>query len=167
MVGQNLGAERPDIAETSTYQALLMSCSLVGTMGIAFLLFPASLIRFYTSDPEVARLGAIYLRIMDSCQIHQAFGFVFLGALRGAGDARFVMYVTAFSAWALRLGHPLPAHRRDEGRRRGRLVGDGHRRPVQRACGVAVVPGREMEKSRGLKSAITSTRQRPLLARCN
>jgi putative MATE family efflux protein len=104
LVGQSLGAGRPDLADKSTYQALLMSCILVGSMGVAFLSFPEYLMRMYTTDPEVIRLGAVYLRMMAFCQIHQAFGFVFLGAIRGAGDARFVMWVTAFSAWALRLG---------------------------------------------------------------
>lgn len=104
LVGQNLGADRPDLAEKSTYQALLLACTLVGTMGVAFLLSPATFIRLYSTDPEVIRLAAIYLRMMGFCQIHQAFGFVFLGALRGAGDARFVMWITAFSAWVLRLG---------------------------------------------------------------
>ncbi len=104
LVGQNLGADRPDLAEKSTYQALIMSCLLVGTVGLAFLVLPDRLMGMYTSDPEVVRLGAIYLRMMAFCQIHQAFGFVFLGAIRGAGDAKFVMWVTGFSGWALRLG---------------------------------------------------------------
>jgi putative MATE family efflux protein len=104
LVGQNLGAERPDLAEKSTYQALVMSCLLVGTVGLVFLFLPEDLMRMYTSDAEVVRLGAVYLRLMAFCQIHQAFGFVFLGAIRGAGDSKFVMWVTAFSAWVLRLG---------------------------------------------------------------
>ena len=42
--------------------------------------------------------------MMGFCQIHQAFGFVLLGALRGAGDTKFVMWLTAFCSWVLRLG---------------------------------------------------------------
>jgi Na+-driven multidrug efflux pump len=81
-----------------------MSCILVGAVGICFLAFPGALIRLYSSDLEVIRLASIYLRMMGFCQIHQAFGFVLLGALRGAGDTKFVMWLTAFSAWVLRLG---------------------------------------------------------------
>ncbi len=104
LVGQNLGADRPDLAEKSTYQALSMACILVGAVGISFLAFPGSLIRLYSTDPEVIRLASIYLRMMGFCQIHQAFGFVILGAIRGAGDTKFVMALTAFCSWVLRLG---------------------------------------------------------------
>lgn len=104
LVGQNLGAERPDLAERSTYQALLPACILVGAVGVGFLAFPGALVRLYSSDPEVIRLASIYMRMMGFCQIHQAFGFVLLGALRGAGDTKFVMWLTAFCSWVLRLG---------------------------------------------------------------
>ena len=104
LTGQNLGADRPDLAERSTYQSLLLACLLVGTMGLGFLAFPEVLIRLYSRDPEVVRLASIYLRMMGFCQIHQAFGFVLLGAIRGAGDAKFVMWITAFCSWVLRLG---------------------------------------------------------------
>ncbi|MGE5578945.1 MAG: MATE family efflux transporter [Bacillota bacterium] len=104
LVGQNLGAERPDVAERSTYQALSLACMFVGVVGVGFLAFPGALIRLYSSDPEVIRLASIYLRMMGFCQVHQAFGFVILGAIRGAGDTKFVTWVTAFCAWVLRLG---------------------------------------------------------------
>lgn len=104
LVGQNMGARRPDLAEKSTYQSLYMACALVGSVGLVFLLFPENLMRLYTGDAEVVRLGAIYLRIMAFCQIHQAFGYVFMGAIRGAGHPKLVMWVTAFSSWPVRLG---------------------------------------------------------------
>ena len=40
---------------------------------------------------------------MAFCQIHQAFGFVMNGALRGAGDTKFPMWVTAVGNWLIRL----------------------------------------------------------------
>jgi len=104
LVGQNLGADRPDLAEQAAWESVLLGCAFVGTMGLAFIFVPELLMSIYTTDPEIISLGAIYLRIMGFSQIHQAVGFVFLGAIRGAGDTKFVMWVTAFSSWAIRLG---------------------------------------------------------------
>ncbi len=104
LVGQYLGAQQPELAEKSTWQSLKMACCLVGTLALVFAVFPQALMRLYTSDTEVIRLGAIYLEIMALCQIPQAFSFVFLGVMRGAGDTRVSMAVTAFSAWVVRLG---------------------------------------------------------------
>ena len=103
LVGQSLGAGNPEKAERSTYEALKMACLLVSIMGIVFLFWPETLMGFYTSDSEVISLGSIYLRIMAFCQIHQAFHFVLNGALRGAGDTRFGMWVTAIGNWTIRL----------------------------------------------------------------
>lgn len=103
LVGRNLGAGNPERAERSTYEALKMACLLVSIMGIVFLFWPETLMGFYTSDSEVIRLGSVYLRIMAFCQIHQAFHFVFNGALRGAGDTKFPMWVTAMGNWVIRL----------------------------------------------------------------
>lgn len=103
LVGQNLGAGLPEKAERSTYEALKTACLFVGVMGVAFFFWPGVLMRAYTSDPDVIGLGSVYLRIMAFCQIHQAFGFVIMGGLRGAGDTRFPMWVTAVGAWLIRL----------------------------------------------------------------
>ncbi len=103
LVGQNLGADNPEKAERSTYESLKMACLLSAIMGLVFLVWPEALMKIYTSDVEVVKLGAIYLRIMAFCQIHQAFGFVLTGGLRGAGDTKFPMWVTAAGNWLIRL----------------------------------------------------------------
>lgn len=104
LVGQNLGAGDPEAAEQSAWESVRWGAMLVGTMGLLFLFFPEALMRVYTKDPEVVRLGAVYLRIMGFCQVHQLVGNVLTGALRGAGDTKFVLYVSAFSGWVIRLG---------------------------------------------------------------
>ncbi|MGI6631851.1 MAG: MATE family efflux transporter [Bacillota bacterium] len=103
LVGQSLGAKDPEKAERSTYESLKLACLLVSLMGAVFYFWPDVLMGAYTSDPDVIRLGSVYLRIMAFCQIHQAFGFVLTGGLRGAGDTKFPMIVTAVAAWPIRL----------------------------------------------------------------
>jgi Na+-driven multidrug efflux pump len=104
LVGQNLGAERPADAESSAYESCRAACLFTGAMGLILFVFPEFLMRIYTSDPEIIRLGAVYLRITAVVQVPTAMGFVFPGALRGAGDTRFVLIMTVFAVWFIRLG---------------------------------------------------------------
>lgn len=104
LVGQNLGANAPSRAEESAYAAWKIGVLIMGLMGIIFFVFPHYLIRLYTTDPEIVRLGVINLRIIAIAQIPMGTQFIFAGALRGAGDTRPVFISTAFSSWAGRLG---------------------------------------------------------------
>lgn len=103
-VGQSLGAREPDMAERYGWECNRLAMTMMGFVGLGMLLLPQYLMMLYTTDPEVARLGALCLRIMAPAQIAQAAGFVLAGALRGAGDTKQVMYYTVLGVWGLRLG---------------------------------------------------------------
>lgn len=103
-VGQSLGSDRPETAERYGWECGRTAMVFMGAMGLVLLAIPHLLMRLYTTDPEVIRLGSICLRIMGPAQVAQAAGFVFGGALRGAGDTRRVMYITIAGVWTGRLG---------------------------------------------------------------
>ncbi len=103
LVGQGLGAGRPDVAERSAREALKLGLAVMGTMALVFLAVPQYLMMIYTSDPEIIRLGSIALRVISFGQVPMGTAFIFSGALRGAGDTRSVLYVTAFAVWVVRL----------------------------------------------------------------
>lgn len=104
LVGQNLGAEQPERAEESAYESWKIGALIMGFMALIFLLIPEFLIRLYSDDPQIIRLGARNLRIVAFAQIQMGTQFIFAGALRGAGDTRSVFYSTAVSSWIGRLG---------------------------------------------------------------
>ena len=104
MVGQALGADRPDVAERAGWESLKMSATLMGFMGLVLFTFPQVLIGLYVDDPEIIRLGSDVLKIMAMAQIPMASAFVVMGALRGAGDTRAVLFLTLASVWGVRLG---------------------------------------------------------------
>lgn len=104
LVGQNLGANRPERAEQSAYQSWKLGTMIMGLMALVFLLFPRFLLSLYTDQQEIISLGAVNLRIIAFAQIQMATQFIFAGALRGAGDTRAVFYSTALSSWICRLG---------------------------------------------------------------
>lgn len=103
MVGQNLGAGRPQDARLSAYEAKRLAVILMAGMGLVFFFFPYALLRAFTSDPEVIRYGILYMKIVAFAQIPLAVTMVVGGSLRGAGDTGFIMFATIAGMWFVRL----------------------------------------------------------------
>jgi putative MATE family efflux protein len=102
MVGQALGADRPDVAERAGVESWKMSATVMGLMGAVLFIFPEALMRLYGDDLEIIRMGAEVLQIMALAQIPMATSYVFVGALRGAGDTRAVLIFTMACVWGVR-----------------------------------------------------------------
>lgn len=103
LVGQALGAGRPDLARLVTRRALRMAATYSLVVGATLLLAAEPIAWLFTSDREVVQNAIGPLRLMGSVQPIGAGAFVLGGALRGAGDTRFVMAMTGLSAWLVRL----------------------------------------------------------------
>jgi MATE family multidrug resistance protein len=103
LVGQRLGAEDPDAAQEQGYSAFRMGAAIMTTVGLAFLFFPAQIVGFFTTEPEVVALGTMPLRVVGLIQPLLAASMIFAGALRGAGDTRYPMVVTGGAIWFVRL----------------------------------------------------------------
>jgi putative MATE family efflux protein len=86
IVGQNLGAGRPDRAERATW--LSAGLMLAFSVGVSLLMWfaPGWLMGFFVSDAEVIARGVPYLRILAVCQAFAATEIVLNGAFAGAGD---------------------------------------------------------------------------------
>lgn len=108
LVGQSLGEGSPDKAERVVYESLKMVSAFMAVMAVVLIVFPRYLVMpFITrSDPnyaEVMRLAAIYLIIVGISEIPLGWVFVLSGGLRGAGDTKSPMYVTAVSKLLFRI----------------------------------------------------------------
>lgn len=103
LVGQSLGAKEPNKAERCGYTAYWMGAALMAAIGLLFVFFPAQIMGFFTNDAEVISLGTMPLRVMGVAQPFLAAAMIFAGALRGAGDTRFPMVITAAAIWLIRL----------------------------------------------------------------
>lgn len=112
LVGQSLGEGNPEKAEKVVYESLKMVTAFMSVMAVVLIVFPKYLVMpFITkSDPnywQVIHLATIYLMIVGISEIPLGWLFVLSGALRGAGDTKSPMYVTAVSKLLFRI---LPAY---------------------------------------------------------
>lgn len=117
LVAQAVGAEDYRGARRLARQSLLWSLVLSLPLAVGGLLLSNSLIGLFGLEPQVARIGAEYLRVTMGTVVVLVALFIGGGVLRGAGDSRTPMLVTAIAnvlnvalAYGLIYGHfGLPA----------------------------------------------------------
>jgi putative MATE family efflux protein len=106
LVGQNLGARRPDRATKSGWLAFGLGCGVMSTMGVIFLIFAPHMFRLFCPKPEQApiiELGVPALRLVAFAMPPLASTIVFTFALRGAGDTRVPVLFTWVGFFLVRL----------------------------------------------------------------
>ncbi len=102
LVGQALGAGKPDLAKRYTWSTIKIGCGLMVLAGVGLYVFDVPLVRIITQDVEAVPLAAECLRITAFVQPIQAGAWIFAGALRGAGDTKWPFYITLICNWAIR-----------------------------------------------------------------
>src|SRR5215468_4142108 len=103
LVGQNLGARKPERAEISVWRTGFYNMLFLGGVGVFFLMFATPVVRLFTHDPEVVPLAASCLRILSYGNIGYAYGMVMLQAFNGAGDTVTPTIVNFFGFWLLEI----------------------------------------------------------------
>ena len=86
MVGQALGAKKPDRAEISVWTAAKYNAVVLGVVGVLFLALAPAIVAIYTNDPAVAPYATDCLRIVSAGFVFFAYGMVLTQAFNGAGD---------------------------------------------------------------------------------
>jgi putative MATE family efflux protein len=99
LVGQNLGARKPERAEKAVYQTGRYTMAYMGSIAIVFLVFARPLAAFFTSDPAVQSVAAGCLRFISVENICYAWGMVLVQAFNGAGDTRTPSLINLFCYW--------------------------------------------------------------------
>lgn len=114
LVGQNLGAKKPERAQISVWRTGFYNMLFLGSIGVIFLIFATPTVRLFTDDPVVVPLAATCLRILSYGNIGYAYGMVMLQAFNGAGDTVTPTIVHFFGFWLLEIplayALALPAH---------------------------------------------------------
>jgi putative MATE family efflux protein len=86
MVGQNLGAKRPDRAEAAVWTATRYSMVFLGCVGLLFLIGAPQIARLFADAAEVQQFAVSCLRTVSLGFLFYAAGMVLTAAFNGAGD---------------------------------------------------------------------------------
>jgi putative MATE family efflux protein len=104
IVGQCLGARRPERAEEGFRVSARLAFGVMATTGVVFLAGADLLVRaLVTLPPEAERAAATCLRVSALELPFLALAMVLGGALRGAGDTKTPMIVAAVGVWLIRI----------------------------------------------------------------
>ncbi len=102
LVGQSLGRNQPDAAAGATVQTIHITLLYTALMAVLFVGFPAPVINLFRPNDvapadfaEITRTAVILLRFVAVYIFFDAHYMVFIGALKGAGDTRFIMVSVA------------------------------------------------------------------------
>jgi putative MATE family efflux protein len=103
LVGQNLGAKRPDRAAKAVWRTGLYNTVFLGVIGIFFIVFATPVVKLFVHDPAVVDIAATALRTLSCGNLGYAYGMVMLQAFNGAGDTMTPTIVNLFGFWVLEL----------------------------------------------------------------
>ncbi|MEP6962279.1 MAG: MATE family efflux transporter, partial [Acidobacteriota bacterium] len=103
LVGQNLGAGRPERAEKSVWRTGLFNMIFLGVVGVIFILFAEPIIGAFTDDPLVAPIAVSGLRLLSYGNISYSYGMVLAAAFNGAGDTLTPTILNLFCFWVVQI----------------------------------------------------------------
>jgi putative MATE family efflux protein len=106
LVGQYLGAQRPDRAAKSGWTAFALGGGVMTFMGAVFFTFAPQMFGLFCPKPEQAPIVAVGVPVLQLVALAQPFlaaANIFTASLRGAGDTRVPVLITAFGMFVVRL----------------------------------------------------------------
>ena len=103
MVGQNLGAGKPERSEAAVWKASAFNAIVYLVIGSLFWLFSHPIIGFFTTEAEVLAYGTQALHIIAYGFVFYGFGMVLETAFNGAGDTWTPTYLNFFIFWVLEI----------------------------------------------------------------
>ncbi|MCE5252570.1 MATE family efflux transporter [bacterium] len=99
LVGQNLGKDRPDLAERSVWSGFHLTFVYMTSIAALYVFAPGLFILPFASQADPVRFAAIsgmtvvLLRFVALYSLFDSLTIMFASAIKGAGDTRFVMYM--------------------------------------------------------------------------
>jgi Na+-driven multidrug efflux pump len=101
LVGQNLGAGKPERAERAAWITGFVNMILLGLTSIIILWNPHFYIGLFIHDPVVISWGTDALRIISYGYVSYALGMVMVQSINGAGDTYVPMFINLICFWMI------------------------------------------------------------------
>jgi MATE family, multidrug efflux pump len=99
MVGQSLGAGKPERAERAVWVAGFYNMCFLGVVGLLFVFLARPIIGLFTQDPAVVPYGVACLRTIACGFLFYAYGMVMTQSFNGAGDTWTPTVINLFVFW--------------------------------------------------------------------
>ena len=103
LVGQNLGAGKPERAAQSVMATAKYNTIFMSAVMLFFLVGANWVIGFFTQEPAVKEVGVLALRIMSAGYIFYGIGMVMANAFNGAGDTKTPTWINLFGFWMFQI----------------------------------------------------------------
>jgi MATE family multidrug resistance protein len=103
LVGNLLGAGRPDLAKRVGYRILVAGVAVITLLGLILWPFLPEAAALLSPQPEVQAQAVSYLRYNVLAIPFTVSGLILIGAMTGAGATLYTMFVTGSSIWLVRL----------------------------------------------------------------
>ncbi|MBW1803590.1 MAG: MATE family efflux transporter [Deltaproteobacteria bacterium] len=103
LVGQNLGALKPDRAEKSAWIAVALVEMMVIAASAAILIWAEGIVCIFNAEPEVVEVGGKFMRIAVAGFVVMGFVAVGMQSLAGAGDTMPTMIISLITMWGITL----------------------------------------------------------------
>ena len=103
LVGQNLGAGKPERAEESVWRAAKYNGIFMTISAVFLVVFANNITGLFSADPEVLRWGASCMRILGLGFPMYAIGMVVVQALNGAGDTSTPAILNLICFWLVQI----------------------------------------------------------------
>ncbi len=103
LVGQNLGAQKPDRAEQSVWKTGKYNAYFMAVVSIIYLVFAPQIILIFNDTSDVVKYGSLCLRVIAAGYIFYGYGMVIINAFNGAGDTKTPTYINFVCFWLIQL----------------------------------------------------------------
>tara|TARA_R100001369_G_scaffold82915_2_gene114842 strand:+ start:5088 stop:6497 length:1410 start_codon:yes stop_codon:yes gene_type:complete len=103
LVGQNLGANKPDRAEESVWKTGKYNAIFMFSISLIYLFFAEDIILSFNNTPLVVEYGTLCLQIIAAGYVFYAYGMVLTQAFNGAGDTNTPTKINFLIFWVLQL----------------------------------------------------------------
>ncbi|GAA0712717.1 MATE family efflux transporter [Aquimarina litoralis] len=103
LVGQNLGAGKPERAEQSVWKTGKYNAIFMVFVSFVYLIFAEYIIGFFSEEPKVITYGALSLRVIAAGYVFYAYGMVIIQSFNGAGDTKTPTIINFFCFWVFQL----------------------------------------------------------------
>ncbi|MCO4821353.1 MAG: MATE family efflux transporter [Flavobacteriaceae bacterium] len=103
LVGQNLGAKKPNRAEASVWKTGKYTAIFMGIVSVVYLVFATQIVSWFNTDAEVVKNGSLCLRVLAAGYIFYAYGMVIIQSFNGAGDTKTPTYINLICFWMIQL----------------------------------------------------------------